>query len=342
MIVLSKEEFKKFLDGDEVTFTFGDGDDILDISPAISIVWDGKNEPEIKHTGYEIVRYENGDVVFQESFEDFEKAAEYASEFVPFADTVTANKISGFGTLEEFYDERKFRDATMDELLEKYADCNEFSLTCSEDGIITRAQADEIIEKERESAEKECKVYYDTAVGKVDLPPFETVLKEVRDECAEFTVKKRKKFPEKKYGKYIAGFICDFVADEKTKYFGDDFWWHFYIALGRERDNIDYINDRVSIAESGEDVFALSDCGWLREKVLRVDTGFENHCTKTSELLTTYYFPLDETTRRWLAGKKDDFDFDYGCGFADLAFYKNGKIRFSSCTHEHFHNDVSE
>ncbi len=340
MIVLSKEELRKFLDDDEVTFTFGDGDDILDISPAISIVWNGEDEPEIKHAGYEIVRYENGDAVFQESFEDFGKASEYMSEFVPFADTVTANKISGFGTLEEFYDERKFRDATMGELLEKYGDCDEFSLTCSENGKITREQADEIIEKERESAEKECRAYYDAAARESDLPPFETALREVRDECVEFTVKKRKKFPEKRYGKYIASFICDFVADEKTKYFGEDFWWHFYITLGRERDNIDYINDRVSLAESGEDAFATSDCDLLREKVLRAETGFENHCTKTSELLTTYYFPLDETTERWLAGKKDDYDFD--CGFEDLAFYKNGKIRFSSCTHEHFHNDIKE
>ena len=341
MIVLSKVEFKKFLDSDDITFTFGDGDNFLDISPAISILWDGKNEPEIKREGYEILRYENGEAVFQESFEDFEKAVGYMAEFVSVGDTVTANKISGFETLEEYYDERNFRDASMSELLEKYKDCDEFSLTNSESGKITREQADEIAEKERKSAEEECKRIYD-AENKGDLPPFETVLKDVREECAEFVVKKRKKFPEKKYGKYIASFICDFVMDEKTKYYGEDFWWHIYIALGREYDNIANIYDRVALAESGDDAFAADGLEWLRDCVLRTDTGFENHCTQTSELLTTYFFPLNDKTKRWLSTKKDDYDFHYGCGLADLAFYKNGKIRFSSCTHEHFHNDIKE
>ena len=339
MIVLSKEELQNFLDTEEVTFTFGNGENRIDISPALSITFGKNDSVEIKHVGYEIIRYENDEIVFQESLDAFEKALEYLSDFISPDGKITADKIGGFETIDEFYDEKKFNNATMGELLEKYSDCDEFSLTGYTSEKITSEKANEIAERERKIAEEECKRLYDKE-NEGGLPPFETLLKDVREECAEFTVKKRKRFPEKKYGKYIASFICDFVMDEKTKYYGQDFLWHFYSVLGRECDNIAYINDRVLSGSADDDVFAESDCEFLRDKVLRVETGFENHCTQTSELMKTYYFPLNEKTKEWLLTKKDDYDFEFD--FADLAFYKNGKLRFSSCTHERFHNDIKE
>lgn len=341
MIKLKPEEFKNLLDTDEITFSFAISGGVLEVSPSITIMLDERmTNAEIKHSGYEIIRYSGGDVAFHETFEEYGEAFEYISKYVRISDTVNIDKMNGFETQEEFYADRRFTNATMRELLEKYKDCNVFSLTCYTREKISRAKADEIIARERISAEREAAKLYESE-DTSGLPPLETLIKEVREECAEFTAQNRRKFPEKRYGKYIASFISDYVADEKTKYYGPDFLWHFYSEFGREYDNIAYINDRVSCGENDADEFAESGCEFLRDKILRVDTAFENHCTKTSELLKTYYFPLDDETREWLSAKENDYDFDIE-SLCDLAFYCGGKLRFSSCTHEQFHNDIKQ
>ena len=77
----------------------------------------------------------------------------------------------------------------------------------------------------------------------------------------------------------------------------------------------------------------------LYENLIKKEIGFSNHCTETGSLLLTYYFKLNNQTKAWLSQFKTDYDLN---GLEDLAFYKNGKIMFSSCTHERFHTDLSK
>ena len=72
------------------------------------------------------------------------------------------------------------------------------------------------------------------------------------------------------------------------------------------------------------------------------ELSFETHCTKSSVLFETYYFELNNITKKWLLKHKSVFDFDgeNPNELQDLALYKDEELMFSSCTHEEYHSDM--
>ena len=77
----------------------------------------------------------------------------------------------------------------------------------------------------------------------------------------------------------------------------------------------------------------------LKDNLIKTEVTFVWHCTSSSELSKVFYFKLNDDTVEWLKRFKSDYDLEL---LEDLAFYKKGKLLFSSCTHERFHSDCTE
>ena len=76
--------------------------------------------------------------------------------------------------------------------------------------------------------------------------------------------------------------------------------------------------------------------------VKKREISFETHCTKSAALFETYYFELNDITKKWLLKYKSVFDFsdEYPGDLQDLALYKDDELKFSSCTHEEYRSDM--
>ena len=70
----------------------------------------------------------------------------------------------------------------------------------------------------------------------------------------------------------------------------------------------------------------------LKNNLIKEEISYDDGAAIYSFLSTVYYFKLNDETKKWLLQFKSDFDFDGP--FDDLVFYKNGEVVFSSVTHE--------
>lgn len=77
----------------------------------------------------------------------------------------------------------------------------------------------------------------------------------------------------------------------------------------------------------------------LKFNLQDIKAGFVWHCNVSSELSKTFFFELNEDTKKWLLRHGNDYAFEI---LQDLAFYNGDKLLFSSCTHERFHTDLRE
>ncbi len=255
----------------------------------------------------------------------------------------------GFASLEEYLADKKFKTIGMAELLEKYLpSADEFSLTAPFNeydgehpyGIyrVGEREAAAAAAKLSEYTKKTALAAYGrlTEGQKRQLPPFERLYAEVKEE----------------YSKYAAGRAEFMEANGGSVFFGDEFakgnakyskfkeLWHMYEAvdfegtclfcLGKMRQNIKIRPDDY---ELGLECYAP-----LKGAHRRTEVGFVWHCTASGRLAKTMYFSLNGGSIGWLKALKDDYDMGI---LEDLAFYKEGKCIFSSCTHERYHTDLS-
>lgn len=79
----------------------------------------------------------------------------------------------------------------------------------------------------------------------------------------------------------------------------------------------------------------------LKEALIGAEITFVWGRNVSSLPSKAFKFRLNGKTREWLLTHKDDYDFD-GEGFEDLALYCGEKLLFSSCTHEHFHENCDK
>ncbi|MCD7728483.1 MAG: hypothetical protein LUI60_01035 [Clostridia bacterium] len=243
--------------------------------------------------------------------------------------------IDGFDSLEKFRESIDFNSISMNGLLQKYADCDEFSLTCACYGAdgkklhVDSAEAEKAYKKLQENQYELClsQFMYESEEDKKQLPDFGTLYADIMAEV-EALYKRRRKRPL---------FPCDMYTEGKMKYKQDiSALWHIYSAAGFLQECREDLAERVGIADSG---FNPMDSGLyapLKPYVTRTEVTYCWHCTTSGSLSRVFYIQLNGQTKNWLLQFKDDYALEY---LDDLAFYKDGKLQFSSCTHEGFHTD---
>lgn len=209
-------------------------------------------------------------------------------------------------------------------ILDKYNFCNRFSLS-GQRGFykLSDKEADEIINITKKRNREECKKIWESINNKDKLPPFEEVIQDIEIEILNFGT----------------DYIVD-VVGEKTKY-GREFW-HIYSLLSNEIEQLELIRSLQKTEETGPYLIDTNrKYEILKPYIKRKEISFHTHCTISSILYETYYFELNEETKKWLLNYEDVFSFD-GEPLEDLAFYKDEKLKFSSCTHEGYMVDKKE
>lgn len=213
---------------------------------------------------------------------------------------------------------------SMQELLEKFESCEMFSLT----GDISRVKITDNDKfqtlKEIKEVNKEYlhKQYNDLLEQKI-LIPFDELYEEIEKECLLF---------KEKYGN---SFICDQVGKSTKHHNPYGYFWHFYhlVSLNLEREN--YLDELIKTNNNLKPLDKIKN-EVLKNNLIKYELSFQNNCTESSILMINYYFYLNEDTKKWLLQFANDFEIIGN--LQDLAFYKNEKVVFSSCTHEQFNS----
>ena len=214
-------------------------------------------------------------------------------------------------------------------------------------------EAKQLIEKVKTCSKEECREIYKQIMSNENLPSFDELIEEIREEIEQFDAyeyAKQNALPlwmeemieRKQYEwKYL---ILGDSGKRVTKY--DDEYGMFskiYKILIRENRNLNRIYDLQKTSTERKNVVE-SEMSYaeLKPYLKRKELSFETHCTM-GPLFETYYFELNDITKKWLLKYKSVFDFngEYREYLQDLALYKNEKLMFSSCTHEEFHSDMN-
>lgn len=255
-------------------------------------------------------------------------------------------KLFGIGadrkSYEKYLADNDFNKIDMAGLLDIYGDiANSFSLTCPYNGYDEKGEVlYKISDGLAEIAEREIRLWARNSSREQlknceNLPPFDELYAEIEREYEEFYLK------NEEFAKQHGGnaFICDAFARGETEFTQPSELWHVYNSVEFAANCVRTLRKmKEATAEKplcteidGEEV--------LKFNLQDVKVGFSWHCTVSSELGKTFFFELNEDTKKWLMRHKDDYDFGT---LQDLAFYNGEKILFSSCTHEGFHTDLRE
>lgn len=329
MFKLSIEKFFEYLK-DGCDFEIQIGDKPFKITKDISIIFDEKNfQGFTEKIGF----------CFNNKHYKTDKGFLKALKNTGVTDTVNVIKINDFSTLKEYEENIEFQNADMQYLLNKYRDCNYFVL-CAYYGEnkLDKTQAEYAMESLIKDDRNYTLKVYDKLKEQYNLKDYEILYNEIKKECENFGKKNRDKYL-KKYGFFQNSFICDHVGKD-TKYSEPTaLFWHFYHMLGNEVDVREQLNKLTELKQDFRitDILDKEEYKPLKKYLVDVNITFTTHCTG-GPLSAEFKFILNEDTKKWLLTHKNDYDFNGD--LEDLAFYFNDKLKFSSCTHEGFHNDI--
>lgn len=231
----------------------------------------------------------------------------------------------------------------MKDLLIKFSDCDSFSLTGSVvDVVITGDIKKKSLDEIKSENKKYLLEHYERLKEQMPNISFEDLYKEIELECLNFGLE-QKKFYMEKYGFFNNSLICDYVMREhdgfRTKYNEPlGYFWHFYYRVGQNFDREEYVDELIKKNNKVNPIDRINN-EILKSNLIRYEILFHNHCTESGSLMINYYFKLNDDTKKWLLQFESDFDLEGN--LEDLAFYKNGELMFSSCTHEMF-NSITE
>ncbi|MDE5729125.1 MAG: hypothetical protein K2I20_03010 [Clostridia bacterium] len=255
-------------------------------------------------------------------------------------------KLIGIGSerksFEEYLADVDFSKIDMGGLLDKYGDiANTFSLSCPYDGC--GGETYYLSEELAEIAKNEITVWSrETAKKQVEklsgLPPFEKLYKEIKEEYLALYGEKEEF--ARKHGGNI--FFCDEFANGNAKYKTPPELWHVYHNVEFAAMCVRELEKRKSFEKTRDlcaELKADGADGVLIQNLNDIKVSYLNHCTVGGCLSKTFYFTLNDDTKKWLLRHKDDYDFTT---LQDLAFYNGDDILFSSCTHEGFHTDLTK
>lgn len=244
-------------------------------------------------------------------------------------------------TVEEFDARRKFDNLDMEGLLERYLPlADSFSLTCpygEENGI-----SEELASKALKTVKADCyrtaeeQFMYAPADERAKLPPFEKIYADIEEMYKDYCVRNAALIEAN------GGYACfsDVFSGEKEKYNSLSELWHAYSEVDFAG-TCEAILEKMKKLPDGRPLTQELDSlenQVLKDNLIKTDVTFVWHCTKSTELSKVFYIKLNDETVGWLKRFRSDYDFGL---LADLAFYKKGKLLFSSCTHEKFHSDCT-
>lgn len=302
------------------------------------IVFNPDETPSMKVNlkGYEIIHENNGIEIYHEVLNTENEFKNYLKKYnIDLNGLIEIDKINDrFSTLKEYEENVFFENISMLDLLEKYNDCNIFSLTSGfAIDSISNEQKVKVLNDLKEENKKYLLDRYNAVKDEYNLPPFELLYNDIQEEVYNF-----EKLHRHEYDFIFANsFICDHVGKD-TKYSQPtNFFWHFYHNLGRELDSVIELNSKIS-NEDDDSILEDEEYVELKPYLIKTEKTYITHCT-SGPLQKVYYFKLNNQTKNWLLKYENDYQLNVN-KLCDLAIYDNDKLRFSSCTHEEFHNDI--
>lgn len=248
---------------------------------------------------------------------------------------------------------------TMKQILDKFSDCDKFSLTIRANGYnITEEEFTLAINKKEQETKKEIRQIYEQNKEQfINYPGFEQLYEEIKQECYAFDCNKNREkyikqaFDEKnveifkRFGKTDEEieeikknfFHCSFITGEvgKTTKYGNEnrnLFWKIYHEIAM---NIDREKDKEYYCiNSGKNLLEVIPKE-LKNYLVCYEISYSNAVTVSSRIMINYYFKLNDTTKKYLLKFKNDFYLDE---LEDLTLYKDNEIKFYSCTHEKFNS----
>lgn len=256
-----------------------------------------------------------------------------------YADGEVSVKLIGSLTPEEFFNRVAFDNLDMQGLLEKYLPlADSFSLTCPYGSFnVSEELADKALKEVKAECYKSAEMQFMHVPEdeRKKLPPFKTIYADI----------------EKEYDEYCREHSALIDANEGYACFSDVFsgdriysslteLWHAYNEVDFAG-TCGYTLEKLKKCEAVQPLDSELDgeAACLKANLIKTDVTFCWHCTRSGELSKVFYIKLNEDTVKWLKKFGTDYDLE---GLEDLAFYKKGKLLFSSCTHEKFHNDCTD
>lgn len=248
---------------------------------------------------------------------------------------------------------------TMKKIIDKYSDCDTFSLTGGALGLnITEKEFLNALSKiEKQNKEERRKEYEYNKDKLINYPNFDELYEEIKKECYEFDCEKNKEIylnkhfnkqevkqlkrigmTEEEINKIKEDFFqCSFITSEvgNTTKYGKDckgFFWHLYNDISM---NIDCAKKKNKYCvKNGENPLNQIPKE-LNKHFLKYEVSFSNAVTISGGLMINYYFNLNDETKKYLLKFRNDFCLDE---LDDLTFYKDNEIKFYSCAHEGFNS----
>ncbi|MCM1545487.1 MAG: hypothetical protein NC033_00465 [Clostridiales bacterium] len=323
---ISQERLKTVLDESLLGVTLALGDGKIEINPKIYFSLTGG----MCAKGYTITA--EGESVELENFEALVKRLADSGAKGNFYSLV---KISDdYNSVEQFDEYLKLENITMEDLLAKYPQADEFELVIPDyEGALTDEQAENMYGEISEVMRRQSLKQYEriSEEERAQLPDFDTLYGEIEEECGRFR-KEHAETVEKNNG---LAFFCDQFNRGNTKYKAPSELWHIY-------HNIDFVqcclwqNQYKSEKECHPLAGEIENNPALNDALLSVKITYSWHCTTSGASAKVFRFKLTAGAKAWLLTHKDDYDIVRD-GFEDLALYSGGELIFSSCTHEHFH-----
>lgn len=230
-------------------------------------------------------------------------------------------------------------DYSMQEILNKFAYCDKFSLTAKSNITEIPSKFKETLLKNHlNETKQELKNNYGKAIdNNKNLPNFDILFEEIASECESFYKNIAGKDILELCKKNISPFICDNVG-KTTKYSEPkNIIWHFYHNIQHAFMSNDNLKNMPSTESFDKDKIFINDSDKvLKDNLLDFEYTYQTHCT-AGPLQLALYFPLNAETKAWLLKFKNDYDL-WNSDFMDLAIYNGQKLEFSSCTHEGFNS----
>lgn len=345
MTVLSIDEFLGKLDKG-ATLKLAHDKDIFEISQIFDLVQDEASGGWTKNIGgYKLIQTNTAsNAVSEQVFADFAQLQVYLSRYdLLTGESVEVDDKKGRGAASAHYDhDSEYENGEFDELLmrdvlTKYSDCDTFSLSAYATSIkISQKHAKIIVDNMIDTSKDLLHEIYQDGLKKCDLPPFDTLVDDIMDECKEFINKNYDKYNKLAPG--IGSRFASFIADEvgKTTKYSEpqEIFWHIYYVLGRLMDQTAMIQSLVVSDNEADplDEVDLPDYDELRPYLVKSEISDGNHCTM-GPLFHNVFFELNDSTKKWLLKRREVFDFE-DSEYQDFALYEGGKVVFSTCTHE--------
>ena len=340
MDFITTEQLVEYISADELNLTVRNDGVVAEISHEYSLFFDESvPSAQLKATGYQVkVTDANGKTLLSKKYKQPKTVVEKLLAYgLIDGDKVSVSLINDrFTSFEQMRKSREFDALDMQGLLDKYAYCDEFSLSYYAPSVaLSPEQVDLAVTSAYERLVKDYDNLYEKYAQDLSVKADE-LFALLYDECVKYA----EKVPSNEV--FGRSFICDRVGEGTRFSEPRQFFWHAYHQIGCYLDFVAGVKMHQSEDKPNGYIFSVlngEEYSAIKPHLTRHQIADHNHCTTTNAPIITLYFSLNEQTRAWLGRFNTDYDLEE---LDDLAFYACGEIQFSSCTHEGFHIDLSE